>query len=154
MGDTVSDQLLAKTRLKAIILSIIVPGLGHMYVGNFTKGLVILASELAILFFSHLILKSFEFIPPLILYIWQIFDAGREFNKRRYFPIRGAIACMDCDGSNSILSEFCTRCGKRIQNACTNCNNLNIIGVPFCGKCGKNLSVQLYFNFITLQELF
>lgn len=111
-----------------------------MYVGNFTKGIIILISVLATLFFSYWILNGVEFIPPLILYIWQIFDAEREFNKRRYFPVRGTIACMDCDGSNSILSEFCTKCGKRIQNACTNCNNLNIIGVPFCGKCGKNLS--------------
>jgi len=118
----------------------LIAGLGQMYVGNFTRGIVIFISGLAILFFSHLILNAFEFIPPFIFYIWQIFDAGREYNKRRYYPVQGSIACMDCDWSNSSFSEFCTKCGKRIQNACTNCNNLNITGVSFCGKCGKSLN--------------
>ena len=123
-----------------MILSILIAGLGQMYVGNFTRGTIILISGVAILFFSHLILNAFELIPPFIFYIWQIFDAGREYNKRRYYAVQGSIACLDCDWSNSISSEYCTRCGKRIQKACTNCNNLNIIGVSFCGKCGKNLS--------------
>jgi TM2 domain-containing membrane protein YozV len=140
MADNFSEYQLAKTKRKAIILSVLIPGLGQMYVGNFTRGTVTFLSALAILFFSHLILNAFEFIPPLIFYIWQIFDAGREYNKRRYYPVQGSITCMDCDWNNSTFSEFCSKCGNRIQNACTNCNNLNIIGVSFCGKCGKTLS--------------
>ena len=139
MADNFSEYQLAKTKRKAIILSVLIPGLGQMYVGNFTRGTVTFLSALAILFFSHLILNAFEFIPPLIFYIWQIFDAGREYNKRRYYPVQGNITCMGCDWSNSTFSEFCSKCGNRIQNACTNCNNLNIIGVSFCGKCGKTL---------------
>jgi len=139
MADNFSEYQLPKTKRKAIILSVLIPGLGQMYVGNFTRGTVTFLSALAILFFSHLILNAFEFIPPLIFYIWQIFDAGREYNKRRYYPVQGSITCMDCDWSNSTFSEFCSKCGNRIQNACTNCNNLNIIGVSFCGKCGKTL---------------
>ena len=122
-----------------MFLSILIPGLGQMYVGNFTRGTIILISTLAIIVFSRIILNVFEFIPPFIFYIWQIFDAGREFNKRRYYPVQGNISCMDCDWSNSSFSEFCSRCGKRIQNACNNCNSLNILGVSFCGKCGKKL---------------
>lgn len=123
-----------------MILSIL-PGLGQMYVGNFTRATIIFVSAIAILYFSsYFILNTFELIPPLIFYIWQIFDAGREFNKRRYYPVQGNIACMDCDWSNPIFSEFCSKCGKRIQNTCSNCNTLNIIGVSFCGKCGKNLN--------------
>jgi TM2 domain-containing membrane protein YozV len=140
MADKFSECQLAKTKRKAIILSILIPGLGQMYVGNFTRGTVIFISALAILFFSHLILNAFELTPPLIFYIWQIFDAGREFNKRRYYPVQGSISCMDCDWSNSTFSEFCSKCGNRIQNTCTNCNFLNITGVAFCGKCGKKLS--------------
>jgi len=139
MADNFSEYQLPKTKRKAIILSVLIPGLGQMYVGNFTRGTVTFLSALAILFFSHLILNAFEFIPPLIFYIWQIFDAGREYNKRRYYPVQGSITCMDCDWSNSTFSEFCSKCGNRIQNGCTNCNNLNIIGVSFCGKCGKTL---------------
>ncbi|HYY86176.1 MAG TPA: zinc ribbon domain-containing protein [Nitrososphaeraceae archaeon] len=115
-------------------------GLGQMYVGNFTRGMIIFISALALLFFSHLILLTFEIIPFLVFYIWQIIDAGREYNKRRYYPVQGNIMCMDCDWSNNSSSEYCTKCGKRVQNACTNCNTLNIVGVLFCGKCGKNLS--------------
>ena len=140
MGDNFGEFQLAKTKRKAMFLSILIPGLGQMYVGNFTRGTIILISTLAIIVFSRIILNVFEFIPPFIFYIWQIFDAGREFNKRRYYPVQGNISCMDCDWSNSSSSEYCTRCGKRIQKACTNCNSLNIIGVLFCGKCGKNLS--------------
>ena len=139
MGDNFGEFQLAKTKRKAMFLSILMPGLGQMYVGNLTRGTIMLISTLAIIIFARIILNAFEFIPPFIFYIWQIFDAGREFNKRRYYPIQGNISCMDCDWSNSSFSEFCTRCGKRIQNACTNCNSLNILGVSFCGKCGKKL---------------
>ena len=139
MGDNFGEFQLAKTKRKAMFLSILIPGLGQMYVGNFTRGTIILISTLAIIVFSRIILNVFEFIPPFIFYIWQIFDAGREFNKRRYYPVQGNISCMDCDWSNSSFSEFCSRCGKRIQNACINCNSLNILGVSFCGKCGKKL---------------
>ena len=110
-----------------------------MYVGNFTRGIIIFISGLAVLFFSHLILNVLELIPPLVFYIWQIFDAGREYDKRRYYPVQGTIICTDCDCINSSVSEFCNRCGKRIQNVCTNCNTLNIISLPFCSKCGRNL---------------
>lgn len=124
-----------------MILSIPIPGLGQMYVGNFTRGTIIFVSGIAILFFSLLILNvGFELIPPFIFYIWQIFDAGREYNKRRYYPVQGNIVCMDCDWSNSSFSEFCSKCGKRIQKTCVNCSSLNIIGVSYCGKCGRNLS--------------
>ena len=139
MGDNFGEFQLAKTKRKAMFLSILILGLGQMYVGNFTRGTIILISTLAIIIFSRIILNVFEFIPPFIFYIWQIFDAGREFNKRRYYPVQGNISCMDCDWSNSSFSEFCSRCGKRIQNACNNCNSLNILGVSFCGKCGKKL---------------
>ena len=139
MGDNFGEFQLAKTKRKAMFLSILIPGLGQMYVGNFTRGTIILISTLAIIVFSRIILNVFEFIPPFIFYIWQIFDAGREFNKRRYYPVQGNISCMDCDWSNSSFSEFCSRCGKRIQNPCNNCNSLNILGVSFCGKCGKKL---------------
>jgi len=139
MGDNFGEFQLAKTNRKAMFLSILMPGLGQMYVGNFTRGTIILISTLAIIVFSRIILNVFEFIPPFIFYIWQIFDAGREFNKRRYYPVQGNISCMDCDWNNSSFSEFCSRCGKRIQNPCNNCNSLNILGVSFCGKCGKKL---------------
>jgi ribosomal protein L40E len=110
-----------------------------MYVGNFTRGAIILISGLGLLYFSHIVLKNFELIPPFVFYIWQIIDAGREYNKRRYYPIQGSLICMGCDWSNSSDSEFCGKCGKRIQNACTNCSTLNTVGVQFCSKCGKDL---------------
>jgi len=118
-------------------------GLGHMYIGNFTRGIIIFISALAIVFFSYITLRVFEFIPPLIFlifYIWQIFDANNEYDKRRYFPVEGKITCKKCGWASPSNSEFCTKCGNRIQNTCTNCNNLNITGVFFCGKCGKTLS--------------
>jgi len=57
-----------------------------MYVGNFSRGLVILMSALAIGFFSFAFLIGFgvfAIIPSFIFYTWQIFDAAREYDKRR-----------------------------------------------------------------------
>jgi hypothetical protein len=113
-----------------------VSGLGQMYLGNYTRGVVILISAIvlaALAAFLNLLVA----IPSIMFWIWQIIDAGREYNKRRYLLVE--ITCRNCGWNNSSHSEFCTKCGNRIQNICTICNNLNKIDVSNCGKCGEKL---------------
>lgn len=130
---------MAKSKGIAYLLSFLLVGLGQMYLGNFTRGIVILILALVIGFVSFTVLDSSGFIPTLAFFIWQIWDAGKEYEKRRYFPVDGNIVCTNCDWTNVSLSEFCTKCGYKIQSVCSKCKNLNISGVSFCGKCGEKL---------------
>ncbi len=52
----------------AILLSLIVPGLGQIYCGRIVRGLIIL-------FGTTILLVTF--IGAIIAYIWQIFDAKK-----------------------------------------------------------------------------
>lgn len=111
-----------------------------MYLGNFTRGIAILISALVIGFVSFFALSYFGIIPSIIFYVWQIFDANSEYNKRKNSPVEGNIICRNCDSPNSVTSEFCSKCGIRIQNNCPFCNNPNILNSPYCGKCGNQLN--------------
>jgi TM2 domain-containing membrane protein YozV len=127
----------AKSKGTAYLLSFLIAGVGQMYLGNFTRGVVILISALVIGFVSFSVLNIFGFVPTLIFFIWQIWDAGKEYEKRRFVPIDGNITCPNCDSANVTSSEYCTKCGYKIQQVCENCNTPNVLDVSFCGKCGR-----------------
>jgi TM2 domain-containing membrane protein YozV len=129
----------AKSKGTAYLLSFLVAGVGQMYLGNFTRGIVILISAFVIGFLSFSLLNFFGFIPTLIFFIWQIWDAGKEFEKRRFSPVDGNIICTNCDWANVTSSEYCTKCGHKIQSLCPSCKDLIMAGVSFCGKCGTKL---------------
>jgi TM2 domain-containing membrane protein YozV len=129
----------AKSKSTAYILSLLIAGVGQMYLGNFGRGVAILISALVIGFVSFSVLGMLGFIPTLIFFIWQIYDAGKEYEKRRFLPIDGSIACANCDSPNVTSSEYCTRCGNKIQLVCENCKTSNVVGVSLCGKCGRKL---------------
>jgi TM2 domain-containing membrane protein YozV len=67
----------------AAVLSLIIPGLGQMYVGKIGRGLLILfigipCSAIIALFFFWLIAPLFL---PLAFWIWNVFDAGNQCNE-------------------------------------------------------------------------
>ncbi len=60
------------------ILALIVPGLGHIYLGKIGEGLVylVLIAILAALWFLVITL-----VIMVILWLWQIFDAYKKANQ-------------------------------------------------------------------------
>lgn len=128
---------MAKNKGTAYFLSFLIAGVGQMYLENFGRGAVILIIAFVIGYVSFALLNLFGFIPTLIFYVWQIYDAGREYEKGRFSPLHGFIICTNCDSENVISSEYCTKCGNKIQIICDNCNTLNVFGVSFCCKCGR-----------------
>jgi len=128
---------MGKSKDTAYLLSFLLVGLGQMYLGNFARGILILLFALALAFVLGSLFFPFGFLPSIILYIWQIWDAGKEYEKRRFLPIDGNIICQNCDSTNVSTSEYCTKCGNKIQLVCEGCKTPNVAGVSFCGKCGR-----------------
>jgi TM2 domain-containing membrane protein YozV len=127
----------AKSKDTAYLLSFLLAGVGQMYLGNFTRGAAILISAIIIGIVSFSVLNVFGFIPSIIFYIWQIWDSGKEYEKRRFLPLDGNITCPNCDSANVTSSEYCTKCGHKIQLVCENCKTPNVFDASFCGKCGR-----------------
>ena len=98
--------------VKTIILSILLAGLGHMYLGNYRRGVLILISALAMGLFFSFFESLFWVIPPIIFFIWQIYDASREYEKRK--PFLAEIICRYCNWTNNNYSKYCTKCGNEI----------------------------------------
>lgn len=133
---------MAKSRSTAIVLSILLSGLGQIYLGEAFRGVIILAAAIVIAVISSFALPFYLAIIPIIAYyIWQIYDVNSLYNKIRFSPIHGNIICQKCDWPNSKESEFCNKCGNKIQSSCPKCKELNISGVRYCGKCGAELVV-------------
>ena len=105
---------MAKSRETAIILSVLLAGLGQIYLRNYARGIVILISAIVIAVVSFNLFGNFGFIPSIIFFIWQIFDANNEFKKKQLSSISDKIICKNCDWTNSSTSEYCTKCGIRI----------------------------------------
>lgn len=64
----------AKSPGVAAILSLLIPGLGQIYVGRVGRGLLILFIVMPLTFVMASLTLIFVFLP-LIIWIWQIFDA-------------------------------------------------------------------------------
>ncbi|MHA1595730.1 MAG: zinc-ribbon domain-containing protein [Candidatus Baldrarchaeia archaeon] len=64
----------AKSPGVAAILSLLIPGLGQIYVGRVGRGLLILFIVMPLTFVIASLTLIFVFLP-LIIWIWQIFDA-------------------------------------------------------------------------------
>lgn len=70
-----------------IILSILYVGLGHLYAGAITKGILlvviftVLGSVMLVLLATYSIFSIFIFISTLILWIWSIYDTSKTINQ-------------------------------------------------------------------------
>ncbi len=111
----------------------------QIYLGDFTRGVLILISTLGIGSFL-LPLWVFMELFHLLYSIYGRFLMLIEIRMRGYSPAKGNIICKNCNRSNIGSSQFCTKCGNKIQNNCINCKNLNMMGISFRGKCGVKLS--------------
>ncbi|CAN5499130.1 hypothetical protein BH18THE1_BH18THE1_10120 [soil metagenome] len=76
---------MAKSKQTAYLLSFLIAGVGQIYLGNFTRGVIILVSGLIIGVVSFAIIGFFGFIPTLMFFVWQIWDAGKEYEKGGFF---------------------------------------------------------------------
>jgi TM2 domain-containing membrane protein YozV len=61
----------------AIILSIIIAGLGQIYLGYIKRGVIILIAGFAISFFMTFWLGLWGLFPALAFWIWNIYDANK-----------------------------------------------------------------------------
>jgi len=70
-----------KSVVLSIVLAVLVPGLGHIYLRRFAQGVAILVIVVVLLFLFFLIITL---VAAAIIWIWQIYDAYRtanEFNR-------------------------------------------------------------------------
>ena len=120
----------------AVILTIIIPGVGHMFVGRVKRGVVVL-----LLGFGGLVAVAFIIPFPyslpftIIIYIVVIWDLFRIKPKD--------VACQKCGNMNTEGSSFCAKCGTALkvngEVICQKCASKNITGSAFCLKCGSSL---------------
>lgn len=117
-----------------VILSLLILGLGHIFVGRVKRGMVILLlgfiGALAISF-----IVPFPYSLPFIagIYIFVIWDLFKIVPKD--------VSCKDCGKLNPEGSTFCAKCGaalkvndSSITVACQKCANMNIEGSAFCAR--------------------
>jgi len=63
-----------------ILLAILIPGAGHLYLGYVKRGISILIGAIALWFLlSMLIPLAFAFVVGAVYWIWQIVDAYRRY---------------------------------------------------------------------------
>jgi len=63
----------------AAVLAVLVPGLGHIYLGKITEGIVFLV--LGVILGVIGLLTLFLIFLPIVFWIWQIYDAYNKSNQ-------------------------------------------------------------------------
>jgi TM2 domain-containing membrane protein YozV len=103
----------------AIILDLLIAGLGHIFMRYVKRGIVILISAFGIGIIISLFLPSdFSLLVAIAFWVWLIYDLMqivKKENKKSFGK----------DESNI-----------KLQNHCINCGNYNPGGSAFCNKCG------------------
>ena len=120
----------------AVILSIIIPGVGHMFVGRVKRGVVVLLLGVGGLVAVYFIIPFPYSLPfSIIIYIVVIWDLFRSKPKD--------VACQKCRMMNTQDSSFCAKCGIALkvngEVICQKCATKNVPGSAFCSKCGSAL---------------
>jgi len=73
----------SKSLAITLILSAIIFGLGEIYLGLIGRGIIILIAGFALSFGSTLLLPFYLALPIVLIYwIWQLYDAYKQFKKR------------------------------------------------------------------------
>ncbi len=87
-----------KDPLIALILSILIPGLGHMYLGQTTKGLIYLAIYIGVWVLASVLLYSTLgvsfFIAPLVAFVWAVWVALDAMKVAKRYNDRGGKLTM------------------------------------------------------------
>jgi hypothetical protein len=114
----------------AFILGLIVAGLGHIYIGYIRRGIIFLIIDLVMviqIIVSTMVDPSSYFLGVLLLfavYVWSLADLYQLFKKDESLSIKTELACGKCGFRNQLSSEYCIKCGLRLQNSCPNCGQM------------------------------
>ncbi len=124
----------------AVILTLLILGLGHIFVGRVKRGVVIiLLGFLGAVAISFIVPFPFSLAFIAGIYIFVIWDLFKIMPKD--------VSCKDCGNLNPEGSTFCAKCGAALKVndssmmtvACQRCENMNVEGSSFCSKCGSAL---------------
>jgi TM2 domain-containing membrane protein YozV len=91
----------------AAVLSLVIPGAGHVYAGHIAAGLLILV--LTVIGYAALI------IPGLVMHVIAIVTAYRSAQS----PTRSVIICKSCRNQQPPGPGNCRRCGVALMGNCT-----------------------------------
>jgi hypothetical protein len=127
----------------AMILALFGFGFGHLYLGYIRRGLFILIAAL-------IVGVNIAFSPSNALFgviilaaigVWSIADVYQLGKKLEILTVKNEIACGNCGFKNELDSEYCIKCGIRIQDSCRKCQQLINPQMAYCGKCGATVTV-------------
>ncbi|WP_414470215.1 hypothetical protein [Methanobacterium sp. ACI-7] len=140
---------MTKNPLFAGILSLIIPGLGYIYVGKTIIGLIVMIMFFTLnilVYYSYLNHSIFPGIPelafinlwPFFYFIWiplayDVYRTAKKGNK---------IKSM---GKHSQSNEKVNK-ETNSKLTCPECYNINPESAENCQKCGKNLKEILFFS--------
>jgi TM2 domain-containing membrane protein YozV len=117
-----------RKKVIAVILSIVIWGLGHAYIGRIKRGIGIFLLGLAVtISAAFLIPFPFSILAGLIYLAWLIYDLFRIISAtNKQSPSYGKVESLDSES-------------KPQQMSCSKCGNINTEDSAFCVKCGSAL---------------
>jgi TM2 domain-containing membrane protein YozV len=81
---------LGKSLALTILLSVIIYGLGEIYLGLINRGVIVLIVGVGISLAASLLLPFYIAAPLIFVYwIWQLVDAYQQYKKLNQSPVRG-----------------------------------------------------------------
>ena len=81
---------LGKSLALTILLSVIIYGLGEIYLGVINRGVIVLIVGVGISLAASLLLPFYIAAPIIFVYwIWQLVDAYQQYKKLNQSPVRG-----------------------------------------------------------------
>jgi FtsH-binding integral membrane protein len=106
----------------AIILDIVIAGLGHIFVRYVKRGIIILISAISIGIIISLFSPSdFSLLVAIVFWLWMIYDLMQIVKK---------------ENKKSFGKDEVIRCTIKLQNHCIKCGYYNPPKSAFCNKCG------------------
>lgn len=117
---------ITRRKVIAIILTILIWGLGHAYVGRIKRGVGLFFLGAGIMLgASFLILWPYSVLVGLAYLAWLIYDVTRIIKQ---------------ENKQSTLGKRNVNQGSEVNNlACQKCGNITMEGSSFCVKCGSPL---------------
>jgi TM2 domain-containing membrane protein YozV len=81
---------LGKSLTLTILLSVIIYGLGEIYLDVINRGLIVLIVGVGISLAASLLLPFYIAAPIIFVYwIWQLVDEYKQYKKLNQSPVRG-----------------------------------------------------------------
>jgi TM2 domain-containing membrane protein YozV len=106
----------------AIVLDILLAGLGHIFIRYVKRGIIILISAIGIGIITSLFLPSnFSILAAIAFWVWEIYDLMQIVKK---------------ENKKSFGKDEVIRSSIKLQTHCIKCGNYNPAGSAFCNKCG------------------